>query len=101
MTNSEQTPDRTGLREVQVVVTGEVQGVSFRESCRREAEARGVTGWVRNTDSGTVEALFAGTGDAVEAMIDWCRTGPPAAEVASVHAEPSDGSTPSTGFAVR
>ncbi|MGW9827148.1 acylphosphatase [Brevibacterium pityocampae] len=101
MTNAEQTPDQAENRAARVVVTGEVQGVSYRESCRRAAESRGVAGWVRNTETGTVEALFVGSGAAVDAMIDWCRTGPPAAEVAGVHVEPSDESAPEAGFTVR
>jgi acylphosphatase len=43
-----------------VVVTGRVQGVWFRESCRREADSLGVAGWVRNRPDGAVEAAFEG-----------------------------------------
>lgn len=67
-----------------VVVSGQVQGVYFRHSCRREANRQAVTGWVRNAEGGTVQAWFEGEPDAVEALIDWCRTGPPEAEVAEV-----------------
>jgi acylphosphatase len=80
-------PELTARR---VVVEGRVQGVFFRDSCRREAVARDVAGWVRNRAGGRVEALFEGDPDAVEAMIDWCRRGPPAARVdrVEVSAEP-------------
>jgi acylphosphatase len=64
-----------------VVVTGQVQGVWFRESCRREAQSLGVAGWVRNRGDGAVEAAFEGESAAVLAMVAWCRTGPPRAEV--------------------
>jgi len=67
-----------------VVIAGRVQGVWFRESCRTEALARSVSGWVRNCDDGTVEAVFEGSPAAVEAMIAWCRLGPPHASVTSV-----------------
>lgn len=67
-----------------VVVHGRVQGVWFRESCRQEAVARSVGGWVRNCDDGSVQAVFEGSGGAVEAMIAWCRIGPPHASVTSV-----------------
>jgi acylphosphatase len=67
-----------------VVVEGRVQGVWFRESCRTEAVARSVAGWVRNCDDGTVEAVFEGSEPAVEAMIAWCRSGPTHASVISV-----------------
>lgn len=64
-----------------VVVHGLVQGVFFRDTCRREAEAAGVTGWVRNLPDGTVEAAFEGTPDVVERMVAWSRRGPRYAEV--------------------
>ncbi len=67
-----------------VVVRGRVQGVFFRESTRRRAEALGVAGWVRNRADGSVEAVFEGAADAVEAAVDFCRSGPPAARVDAV-----------------
>jgi acylphosphatase len=66
------------------VVSGEVQGVFFRDTCRRQAHAHGVKGWVRNCPDATVEAVFEGEPRAVEAMIEWVRRGPPAAEVSRV-----------------
>jgi acylphosphatase len=77
----ELTPDVIRRR---VLVDGRVQGVFFRQSCRREAELRGVTGWVRNRSDGRVEAVFEGSPDAVEAMVAWCRGGPPGARVDEV-----------------
>lgn len=76
--------DLSGVVRRRVVVEGRVQGVWFRESCRREAVARLVRGWVANHDDGTVEAVFEGSAAAVEAMISWCRVGPPQASVTSV-----------------
>jgi acylphosphatase len=67
-----------------VVVHGNVQGVFFRDSCRRAAESRGVAGWVTNRPDGAVEAVFEGEADAVEAMVDWCSRGPRGADVDSV-----------------
>ena len=67
-----------------VVVHGRVQGVFFRESTRRLAEAHGVAGWVRNAADGTVEGVFEGTRDAVERMLRFCREGPRGAVVESV-----------------
>lgn len=67
-----------------VVAYGRVQGVFFRDSCRREAEQRGVTGWVSNEPDGSVAAVFEGAPDAVAAMITWMRTGPPRADVERV-----------------
>jgi acylphosphatase len=70
-----------------------VQGVFFRATCAREASRRGVTGWVRNVADGSVEAVFEGEADAVEAMTAWCRRGPDGARVDGVEAanEPPQG----------
>ena len=68
----------------EVVVHGEVQGVLFRESCRREAEAAGVTGWVYNHADGTVRAHFEGTAEAVRRLVEWAHRGPSAAVVERV-----------------
>jgi acylphosphatase len=67
-----------------VVVRGQVQGVFFRDTCRREARSRQVTGWVRNNDDGTVEAVFEGDPDAVTRLVDWAHRGPSGALVRSV-----------------
>ena len=56
--------------------SGRVQGVFYRDSTQREAVRRGVAGWVRNCDDGTVEAVFEGDVSAVAAMIEFCRAGP-------------------------
>jgi acylphosphatase len=83
-----------------VIVHGFVQGVWFRESCRRQASALGVSGWVRNCADGTVEAHFEGPERAVAQAVAWCRSGPPAAEVTGVDvtAEEPEGAL---GFQVR
>ena len=62
-------------------IHGRVQGVWFRESMRLEAERLNVTGWVRNTPDGAVEAVIQGPAGAVDAMIEWARSGPPLARV--------------------
>jgi acylphosphatase len=67
-----------------VTVSGEVQGVFFRDTCARRARAEDVVGWVRNRADGRVEAWFQGDAQAVENMVTWCRQGPPRAEVADV-----------------
>jgi acylphosphatase len=83
-----------------VVVSGLVQDVWYRDSCRSEALARGVAGWVQNRSDGKVEAVFEGTPAAVEQMIAWCRVGPPRAQVddVEVSGEPVRGET---GFVIR
>jgi acylphosphatase len=82
------------------VVHGRVQGVWFRESTRRRAEADGVAGWVRNREDGAVEAWLEGAPEDVEALLGFLRLGPPAAEVERVEvrdAEPEG----LEGFSVR
>lgn len=73
-----------GMIRVRVVVHGLVQGVWFRESCRRVADEQGVAGWVRNRADGTVEAVFEGDAQPVSVVVSWCRIGPPRAEVTRV-----------------
>jgi acylphosphatase len=67
-----------------VRVSGRVQGVWYRESCRREAASAGVSGWVRNTGDGDVEAVLEGDPIAVERVLAWMRIGPPLAVVTDV-----------------
>ena len=63
------------------MVHGQVQGVFFRDSTRREAQSRGVSGWVTNRPDGAVEAVFEGEPDAVAALVEFARRGPRGAEV--------------------
>jgi acylphosphatase len=64
-----------------IVARGRVQGVFFRDTVRRRAEAAGISGWVTNRDDGTVEAVFEGEADAVDSMVELSRSGPGRAEV--------------------
>ena len=58
------------------IISGRVQGVFFRVETQRAAERFGVFGWVRNRPDGTVEAVFEGPQQNVDAALDWCRQGP-------------------------
>jgi acylphosphatase len=83
-----------------VLVSGRVQGVYFRDSCRQEASRSGVNGWVRNLGDGRVEAVFEGPAEAVERLVAWAGRGPRSAVVTgvSVSDEPPEGTA---GFAIR
>jgi acylphosphatase len=83
-----------------VLVAGEVQGVFFRDTCRRMAAEQGVDGWVRNLRDGRVEAVFEGPADRVDRLVAWARHGPSSAVVAevTVREERPEGLT---GFEVR
>jgi acylphosphatase len=76
-----------------VMVSGRVQGVYFRDTCRRVARDNGVSGWVRNLPDGRVEAVFEGPADAVGRLVDWARRGPRLAVVddVAVQAERPEG----------
>jgi acylphosphatase len=67
-----------------VLVSGRVQGVFFRETCRRVALEHGVRGWVRNLPDGRVEAVFEGTAEAVHGLVSWAHHGPRSAVVVDV-----------------
>jgi acylphosphatase len=64
-----------------LTIAGRVQGVGFRLYMERKARGLGVTGWVRNRRDGSVEAMVQGTPEAIAAIIDWARNGPPGALV--------------------
>jgi acylphosphatase len=67
-----------------VVAHGRVQGVFFRDTVRRQAQQRGVAGWVQNRPDGAVEAVFEGAEADVERMVELCREGPRGASVEDV-----------------
>ena len=68
-----------------VLVSGKVQGVFFRQKTQRQAQSFGVTGWVRNLPDGRVEAVFEGEENKVNALVDYCRRGPSIAIVENVN----------------
>ncbi|HIJ63065.1 MAG TPA: acylphosphatase [Rhodospirillaceae bacterium] len=74
---------------VRVRVSGRVQGVWYRGWTVAEATRRSLDGWVRNLRDGSVEAVFSGPAAAVEAMVEACRRGPPAAAVTRLDVEPA------------
>jgi len=69
---------------VHLLINGKVQGVFYRASARKIAFELGVTGWIKNTNEGSVEALVSGQTEAIEKFIDWCKKGPSRAVVAGV-----------------
>jgi len=66
---------------VHIYVTGKVQGVFFRQNTKRQAQKRGVCGWVRNLPDGRVEAVFEGEEASVNGVITYCHRGPLFAKV--------------------
>lgn len=72
----------------QIIVSGRVQGVSFRASLKQVAEENNVVGWVRNLEDGRVESLVQGNKPEVERVLEWCRSGPIGARVDDVRVTP-------------
>ncbi len=67
-----------------ILVSGEVQGVFFREGCKKKAEQMRVSGSARNLSDGRVEVILEGEEPAVKSVVEWCREGPPHAGVDAV-----------------
>ena len=69
---------------IRAIVHGKVQGVFYRDSTRQQAEALGITGWVKNNKDGTVELHACGEAETIASLIDWLHKGPARAHVTSV-----------------
>lgn len=82
-------------------IQGRVQGVCYRQATKETALHLGLTGWARNCPDGSVEAIFEGEREAVEAAIAWCRQGPPAARVTDVEVEWNAFQDEFSGFEIR
>jgi acylphosphatase len=78
--------------QVHVIISGIVQGVWYRASTKQKAEQLGLTGWVKNTPEGNVEAVFEGDDEqVVKEMVAWCWKGPPHAKVTDVRVKHEQG----------
>lgn len=88
-------------KTIEARITGRVQGVAFRAWARDVARARGLSGWVRNAADGSIEAVFSGAADSIEAMLALCREGPPAARVDDIETREIDAPSGINGFEIR
>ena len=79
------------MAQVQLLVSGMVQGVFYRMHCHKKATALKLSGFVRNLPDGRVEVYAEGEEEALQALTDWCNEGPPAAQVDNVEAFWADG----------
>ncbi len=73
-----------GIVRRRVLVEGDVQGVFFRDECRKQAQSAGVAGSARNRSDGRVEVILEGENGAVEKVVDWCRQGSSWSEVRGI-----------------
>lgn len=67
-----------------LLIKGKVQGVFYRTSAKETADELGITGWIKNTDEGDVEAAVKGSQSQLQRFIQWCKSGPPRANVTEV-----------------
>jgi len=88
-------------KRVRVLVHGRVQGVFFRDYTRREAQHLGLSGWVRNLATGSVEAEFEGGAEQLAAMLEWLSTGSPLSLVSRVEHREVAVESGEHGFAIR
>ena len=84
-----------------VRISGQVQGVFFRDSTRQKAEELNLVGWVKNLPDGRVEAVFEGPPEEVKEMLRWCEEGPQQATVENVDTDIEDPVGDLSGFEVR
>ncbi|MDP9495885.1 MAG: acylphosphatase [Actinomycetota bacterium] len=78
-------------KTVRAVVSGRVQQVGFRQSCRQMARSLGLVGWVQNLTDGRVEVLAQGEAEQLDRLVSWLWTGPASAWVTGVESEPVSG----------
>lgn len=87
-------------RRVRAIVSGRVQGVSYRASTATEARRLGLVGWVKNLADGRVELEAEGPPERVAALLAWCEQGPPAARVTGVAIEERAPTAAETAFRI-
>jgi acylphosphatase len=88
-------------KRVHIIIKGRVQGVFFRANTAEQADTLGLTGWVKNTFDGNVEAVFEGDEASVNEMVAWCRKGPPLARVTDVQITTEPYAGEFTTFSIR
>lgn len=82
-------------------VSGRVQGVGYRQACRRVARAHQLVGWVRNLTDGRVEVFAQGSGDDVDKLVDWFWDGSASAIVVGVETDVVAGDVTLTDFFIQ
>ena len=88
------------MRRVRAIITGRVQGVSYRASTATEARLLGVVGWVKNRSDGAVELEAEGETAKIAALLAWCEKGPPTARVSHVAVEELTPARTDTAFVI-
>jgi acylphosphatase len=83
-----------------IIVTGRVQGVFFRKATQERAYELGITGWVRNTDDDSVEIFAQGEENDLNKFIEWCRHGPPRAQVEEIRIAEAENQNAANRFSI-
>ena len=86
---------------VHVLISGRVQGVFFRANTKQQAEMLGLSGWVRNTKDGKVEAIFEGEEEVLDQIIKWCHRGPSLSKVDKVDVKKQEPTNEYDDFSIR
>lgn len=89
------------VKRWKLIISGRVQGVSYRASAEAQANELGILGYARNLADGRVEIVAEGNDRQLGELESWCRKGPPAAAVNSVDAEEQEATGEFTGFGIR
>lgn len=89
------------VAKVHVIVSGKVQGVSYRYYTQKNAAINSISGWVKNNTDKTVEAVFQGSIEDVREMINWCWEGSPASSVDGVKVENLESDSNFSGFEIK
>lgn len=92
--------ESTTLQAINVQIEGKVQGVYFRASTAKKANALGLTGWVRNLDDGRVSLFAQGPAESIGQLLKWCQKGPVLARVVNVYQQMADIDRQICGFTV-
>lgn len=83
------------MKAALITIHGRVQGVGYRDWLVKHAIQRDITGWVRNRNEGTVEALISGP--KFDELLELCAKGPPMAAVTHIDLIPAE-PTPEPAF---
>ncbi|RJQ38165.1 acylphosphatase [Candidatus Microgenomates bacterium] len=88
------------MEQAHIIISGFVQGVGFRHFVKKNAIKLGLTGWVRNTQDGKVEAIFQGEKENIEEIIKVCKKGPFISEVKNMEVKWEEGKEKFAGFEI-
>lgn len=75
------------MKALRVRVTGLVQGVGYRQTCRLAARSLDLVGWVRNLPDGSVEMFAQGSDEGLDRLLDWSWQGPSSSRVTGVESD--------------